>query len=148
MSNVHIVLGGPGQRSLDLIVVDGQDITGEVTGFTLTAEARPGIPPRLELDLRVHDVTTFEAPHVQVLINPTTAAYLERAGWTPPPGERSVLTRRADDCPCEQIEICESPDGLMVDQKQPAAERKTILGRTVPTCPVHGINARRADGRG
>lgn len=133
MSTVHIELG-PKSRD-GKIVIDGYDIAGTVQGFHLSAEANR--TPRLELDLRVHDVTTFESPHAQVLIDPTAAGFLERAGWTPPPGQASVLERDADGCPCERHTWWELPSGEMVKESTAGAERKTILGRTVPTCPVH-----------
>lgn len=132
MSSVHIEVSPDGRNGK--VVIDGHDIAQSVQGFTV--HSRVGHVTQLELSLRALDVTTFEAAHVQVLIDSTTAEYLERAGWTPPPGTRSVLSRRADGCPCEQVDV-----GLPTDDP---AEQKTILGRTVPTCPVHGVNARRA----
>lgn len=81
MSKVEIRLPGPGLRRGQL-VVDGHDITGDTTGFTL--KAGHGEFTRLTVDLRLLEVTTFEADHVQVHLAPSTADLLERAGWTPP----------------------------------------------------------------
>lgn len=139
MSSVHIEVSPNGTGK---VVIDGHDIAKSVTGFTVHSQV--GHTPRLELDLRAHDVTTFEAPHVQVLIDPTTAGFLERAGWTPPPGVESVLTRDADGCPCERHTWRERADGVLLHPDDPDGEEKSILGRTVPTCPVHGVNSRKS----
>lgn len=144
MSNVHIEVDGRGQDGR--IIIDGHDIAKSTCGFTIRSEV--GHVPQLELTLRSHGVTSFAAPHVQVLIDSTTAEYLERAGWTPPPGVASVLDRRDDGCPCQWIEVWEGPDGRMVTSTATDAERREILGRTVPTCPVHGVNARKAGTNG
>jgi hypothetical protein len=74
-------------------------------------------------------VTRFESPHVQVRVDSTVQAMLERAGWSPPPGTGSALARDESGCPCE-----------FVDVGDPSNPRK-ILGRTVPTCPTHGSDA-------
>lgn len=123
MSEVEIEVGTNGLGGK--VVIDGHDIAQTVQGFNITAEV--GRITRLELDLGIRDVTRFGSPHVQVHLDPTGAAYLERAGWTPPPGQRSVLQRNQDGCPCERKDVT-------VDEDKP----QSILGRTVPTCPVHG----------
>lgn len=125
MSTVHIEVSPNGRDGK--VVVDGQDIAKSVRGFTIRSEVNRA--PSVEIDLGVHDVTTFESSHAQVLVDPTAAGFLERAGWTPPPGVRSVLPRRADGCPCERVDVGWA--------KEDPAEQKTIPGRTVPTCPVH-----------
>jgi len=126
LSDVHIELDPNAGQGM--VVIDGHNIRGSIEGFTLQASANPGSRPRLVIALRAADCTTFEAPHVQVLIGDESAGLLERAGWTPPPGVRSVLDRDADGCPCEWRE------GNRVGNKA-----ELLLGRTVPTCPVHGV---------
>lgn len=111
------------------IIVDGHDIAEAVSGFRI--DARVGQITKVELDLVVIDATTFESPHVQLNLAPRVADYLERAGWTPPPGQRSVLDRDEDGCPCEKKDVgwpSDDPD-----------KQEKVLGRTVPTCPVHGV---------
>lgn len=132
MSHVHIEVSPNGRDGK--VVIDGHDIAKSVTGFNISAEV--GHRTRLELDLNVRDVTTFESEHVRVLVDPTAAGYLERAGWTPPPGVESVLERDKHGCPCEKI------------MWQGRPETAKVLGRTVPTCPIHGVDVRRADGQG
>lgn len=138
MSKVQIEVSPNGRGGK--VVIDGHDIAKSVQGFTVHGQV--GHLTRVELNLRALDVTTFEAEHVQVLIDSTTAEFLERAGWLPPPGVRSVLSRRADGCPCEWVDVAVSVDGLIGG---PNVRHETILGRTVPTCPIHGVNARKAD---
>jgi hypothetical protein len=124
MSEVEIEIGKNGLGGK--VVVDGHDLAGSVQGFTVHGQV--GRNTRLELDLGVRDRTRFGSPHVQVDLDPTTVEYLERAGWTPPPGQPSALDRDEDGCPCEKKDV-----------GWPRAKQKTILGRTVPTCPVHGV---------
>ena len=128
MSKVHIEVSPNGRGGK--VIIDGHDIAKSVQGLTVRSEV--GHPTRLELDLWAHDVTTFDAKQVQVLIDPTVAGYLERAGWTPPPGVESVLDRDEHGCPCERVDV-----GWTADDPD---DQEKILGRTVPTCPVHGVN--------
>lgn len=125
MSNVHIEISPNGHDGK--IIIDGHDIAPAVHGMNIQSEV--GRQTRLKLDLRVHNITTLNAEHVQVLIAPTAAEYLERAGWTPPPGVESVLERDEHGCPCEKV------------MWQGRPETAKVLGRTVPTCPIHGVNA-------
>jgi hypothetical protein len=86
----------------------------------------------LEIELAIYDTTSFGAAHMEVHLDPTSIGYLERAGWTPPPGQPSMLDRDKDGCPCEKKDVgwpSDDPD-----------KQETILGRTVPTCPVHGVS--------
>lgn len=133
MSKVHIEVSPNGRDGK--VIIDGHDIAPSTRGFRLSADVRS--IPTLQLDLAIIDSTRIESQHVEVYLDPATAAYLERAGWTPPPGVKSVLGRDADGCPCERHIWWEKPDGEMAAETVPGAERKTILGRTVPTCPVH-----------
>jgi hypothetical protein len=81
--------------------------------------------------MSVINVTALGDQHVRALVGQTTAELLERAGWTPPPGVESVLERDEHGCPCDKVMWQERP------------ETARVLGRTVPTCPVHGVNAER-----
>lgn len=121
MSNVEIELGTDSEK----LVIDGQDITHSVYGFTLTADARTRTQ-RLVLDVAAPETTKFGSPHVTVLVDDSVLRILERAGWAPPPGTDSLLVRDENGCPCEYKEI-----------GWPGQEKK-ILGRSVPTCPIHG----------
>lgn len=113
------------------VVVDGRDLSGAV--YSLDFHAEPGRDPRLELRLNIRDVSRLGAANVEVHLDPTCASYLESAGWTPPPGVGSVLDRDADGCPCERKDVSRYD-----------AEPETILGRIVPTCPMHGVNRKAA----
>lgn len=91
MSNLEIklVTPGPKREEYDQIVVDGKDLANFVRGFTLKAGV--GRIPQLILDLVVIDATKVGAEHVEVYMEPDTAALLERAGWTPPAGDPRLL---------------------------------------------------------
>lgn len=49
---------------------------------------------------------------------------------------RMELQRDADGCPCEHKDVSRT-----------GAEPETILGRTVPTCPMHGAKPAERGGR-
>lgn len=142
MSTVHIEVSPNGRDGK--VVIDGHDVHRAVQGFTVRHQA--GHRVTVELDLAAHDLTTFGSEHAEVLIDPSAMRLLERAGWTPPPGVKSLLERKPDGCPCDWIETWEAPDGQMVEEDDEGAVKRSLLGRTVPTCPVHGVNARRSNG--
>lgn len=123
MSTVHIELHP--YTTAGKIVIDGHDIAASVRALRFDAHA--GRTAQLQLDLALHDTTRLGSAHVQVHLDPTTAEWLERAGWTPPPGVASVLVRREDGCPCQRVHA--------------GGTAEFILGRIVPTCPVHGADA-------
>jgi hypothetical protein len=75
--DVTIQLDGLGHGHVH---IDGQEVAG-VRGLTLTGHVDD--VPRLELDLRVLDVST-NGEGLEVLIPDGTAATLRAIGWTPP----------------------------------------------------------------
>lgn len=74
---VKITVGAVGTGSIEL---DGQPLRG-VRSFVLRGGV--GERPELELDVAVHDVSTFA--ETIVLVPSDTAATLVALGWTPPP---------------------------------------------------------------
>jgi hypothetical protein len=126
MSDVEIEIGPSAYDGK--VIVDGHDIAKAVRSIRIDAEV--GYQTTVRLGLAVADVTKLSSAHAEVLIADSAAEYLERAGWTPPPGVPSVLPRRDDGCPCEWKDV----SGPGTDPDEP----ELILGRVVPTCPVHG----------
>ncbi|MDG4796216.1 hypothetical protein [Micromonospora sp. WMMD1082] len=66
------------------VALDGKDVSGGVHGFTVTAAL--GEVTRLELDLSLFDVTTFDSAQTEVLIPEATRELLVGLGWIPPDG--------------------------------------------------------------
>ena len=126
MSDVKIKLGAtPADGE---IVIDGHSLDG-ISGFQLTADVHRG--QRLLLEVHAAETTRLDASHVTVHVDSSVLRLLERAGWTPPPGEGSLLDRDENGCPCE-----------WKDTGWPEKPER-ILGHIVPTCPVHGAKARK-----
>lgn len=64
------------------IVLDGCDVSRGVRGFRVTSQC--GELTRLELDLRVLDVTRLDSEETEIVIPDATRDALIALGWTPP----------------------------------------------------------------
>lgn len=91
MSTAELHLSNSHSRTR--VIVDGHDIGQNITGLTLTAE--PGRAPRLEISLRIVDITALADEYTVLRIDAGTVALLRRCGWIAPDGEPTVLRPRA-----------------------------------------------------
>lgn len=71
------------------VVVDGVDITRNVNRIDVHAE--PGQLPRLEIGLRIYEITALGDEHTVLRIDQGTVDLLKRCGWTAPQGDPTVL---------------------------------------------------------
>lgn len=97
LSKVEIVTGTIAGRSPDRVLLDGHDITRSVVAHQVHASV--GRVTEVHLTLQVADVSTHTA--AAVYLDPSTAALLQRHGWTPPDGNGLLLP--AHECELEQL---------------------------------------------
>jgi hypothetical protein len=76
--SVDISMDGPHGR----VIVDGLDLANAVQAITWQSDARSC--PRMELELRIIDVTKLSSKDTEILIPDATAEALIALGWAPP----------------------------------------------------------------
>lgn len=80
MAHVEIKVGEFGGGS---IVVDGRDLSNEVSGFTLSSDVNSDEPTRLVLNFLLFDTQNVSAD-AEVVVDDKTRDTLIALGWTPP----------------------------------------------------------------
>lgn len=84
----HQIRIQPGPAGTSKIVIDEEDISGTLSGYTLTDSARRG--PELTLNLAIG--TRAQVVGIaSVEVDPATHNLLCQLGWTPPPSDVDLL---------------------------------------------------------
>lgn len=97
LSRIEITTPGIPGHGPTSVLLDGHDITRSVVAHQISA----GVGRITEVHLTLHVADTSTHGAAAVYLDPSTAALLQRHGWTPPDGNELLLA--AHECELEQL---------------------------------------------